>query len=278
MQLFDDKAAPHQLHFDAFGVEMRIATNLPELLDDIEAMMPPGSRRRPRFEAEKRLAVVGDVENDIYSVYRYDGACIHDAPGRDYALLMLESQIHGHVALEAPSHVFIHAGAVGDGDRAIVIPGLSFSGKTTLVRALVEAGAVYYSDEFAVLDEDGLVHPYPRRLSVRPLLVGESTTLTEPTVSTPVEELGGAAGVDPIPVGMILVTHYRSGAEWRPRELLGGARALALMQHAVPAQERPEQTMRYIARAISGATVFEGERGDADELAPRLLDALRAVA
>jgi hypothetical protein len=278
MQLFDDTAAPHQLHFNAFGVEMRIATNLPELLDDIETMMPPGSRRRPRFDTEKRLAVVGDVENDIYSVYRYDGACIHDAPGRDYALLMLESQIHGHVALEAPNHVFVHAGAVGDGNRAIVIPGLSFSGKTTLVRALVEAGAAYYSDEFAVLDEAGLVHPYPRRLSVRQLLVGESTTITEPVVSTPVERLGGLAGVEPIPVGMVVVTHYRPGAEWHPREISGAARALALMKHAVPAQERPEQTMRYLTRAVSGASVFEGERGGADELAPRLLEALSAVA
>jgi hypothetical protein len=159
-----------------------------------------------------------------------------------------------------------------------VIPGLSFSGKTTLVRALIEAGATYYSDEFAVLDEDGFVHPYPRRLSVRPLLVGESTTLTEPAISTPVEELDGLAGVKPIPVGMVLVTHYRPGAEWRPRDLSGGARILALMKHAVPGQERPEQTMRYVTRAVSGATVFEGERGDADELAPRLLHALRAVA
>ncbi len=29
------------------------------------------------------------------------------------------------------------------------------------------AGATYYSDEYAVLDEDARVHPYPRRLSLR---------------------------------------------------------------------------------------------------------------
>ena len=87
--------------------------------------------------------------------------CIHDAPGREYALTMLESQIQGHIALDATEFVFIHAGVVADGGRAIVIPGLSFSGKTTLVRALVEAGAVYYSDEFAALDENGRVLPTP---------------------------------------------------------------------------------------------------------------------
>jgi uridine kinase len=41
----------------------------------------------------------------------------------------------------------------------IAIPGRSFSGKTSLVTALVRAGAVYYSDEFAVIDRDGLVRP-----------------------------------------------------------------------------------------------------------------------
>ncbi len=277
MQLFNDKAAPYELHFDAFGVEMRVATNLPDLLEDIEAMMPPNSRRLPRFATDKRLAIVGDVENDIYSVYRYDGACIHDAPGRDYALVMLESQIHGHIALEAPDHVFIHAGAVADGHRAIVIPGHSFSGKTTLVRALVEAGASYYSDEFAVIDERGHVHPYPRRLAVRPLLVGNSTTLTDPTVSTPVQDLGGTPGEGPAPIGMILVTHYRPGAEWRPDELSGGAKALSLLEHAVPVRERPDQTLRYIRNAVADARAFKGERGDADELAGLLLETLRSA-
>ena len=54
----------------------------------------------------------------------------------------------------------MHAGAVAWRDRGIVIPGRSHSGKTTLVRALVEA-ARYYSDEFAVLDPQGRLHPYP---------------------------------------------------------------------------------------------------------------------
>jgi hypothetical protein len=32
-------------------------------------------------------------------------------------------------------------------------------GKTTLVVALLRAGAHYYTDDFALLDGDGLVHP-----------------------------------------------------------------------------------------------------------------------
>jgi hypothetical protein len=183
---------------------------------------------------------------------------------------MMDAQIQGYVALEAPDYIFIHAGVVADGDRAIVMPGMSFAGKTTLVRALVDAGATYYSDEFAVLDANGRVLPYPKPLSIR--------NDPRPTIDYPVEELGGVAGVDPLPVKTVIVTRYRPGAAWEPREVTGGAAALLLLEHAVPAQTRPEQTLRHIKQVIARATVLEGERGDADELAQVLLETLRAAA
>jgi hypothetical protein len=68
--------------------------------------------------------------------------------------------MHTHIALHAPEHVFVQAGVVGVGERAMVLPGKSFAGKTTLVAALVRAGAEYWSDEYAVLDANGDVHPY----------------------------------------------------------------------------------------------------------------------
>ena len=48
------------------------------------------------------------------------------------------------VAERAPDHLFVHAGVVGWEGRAIVMPGASFAGKTTLVQAWLEAGATYY--------------------------------------------------------------------------------------------------------------------------------------
>ena len=108
------------------------------------------------------------------------------------------------------------------------MPGLSFSGKTTLVRALVEAGAVYYSDEFAMLDEAGRVHPYARQLSFRPP-DGRPVDLRA-------EELGGVAGTEPLPVGMVIVTRYRPGGVWQPRQLSAGAGALAMLEHTIPSR------------------------------------------
>jgi hypothetical protein len=269
MQTFNDKTAPHQLAFEAYGMELRICTNSRELLEHIRLMLPADWRHRPRASAQQRLGIL-DEGDDLYSVYRPDGACIHDAPGRDYALAMLENQIEGHVALDARDYVFIHAGAVADRGRAIVIPGGSFSGKTTLVRALVEAGATYYSDEFAVLDETGRVHPYSRRLTIR--------RSNEGVDGYSVEQLGGVAGVEPLRIGLVIATHFRPGAEWEPRQLSTGGGALQMLKNAVPAQARPEQTLRVLREALAGALILEGERGEAHELARVLLDTLRAAA
>jgi hypothetical protein len=269
MREFNDKTAPHQLPFEAFGIEMRICTNSPELLARVEPMIPRSWRRRTRTAKQQRLGFLAE-DNDIYSIYNYDGICIHDAPGVEYALMMLDAQIHGHIALEAPEFIFVHAGVVADGNRAIVMPGGSFAGKTTLVRSLIEAGAVYYSDEFAVLDENGYVHPYPKLLSFRPPY--------EAAIEYEIEELGGIAGEEPIPVGLVIATQYRPGAEWYPEPLSKGMGAMAMLEHAIPAQERPEQTIRYISRATAGASILKGDRGEADELAAVLLDALHAAA
>jgi hypothetical protein len=70
---------------------------------------------------------------------------------------------------------------------------------------------------------------------------------------------------------LVAVSNYRSGADWHPRRLSSGEGALAILAHAVVAQERPAEAMRAIARAVEGAVVLEGDRGEADDVAPLLL-------
>jgi hypothetical protein len=181
--------------------------------------------------------------------------------------MLLESQMRSFIALNAPGLIFVHAGVVAVGDRLLVMPGFSFSGKTTLVAAMVRAGATYYSDEYAPVDENGRVHPYPRNLSFR----GRSRARSDAHVG----ELGGAAGEQPLPIERIVVTSYKPGSEWQPRRLTGGESMLALLSHAVPAQSRPEQSMKHLTRAVNGAVGLESPRGESEELVPVLLEELR---
>src|SRR5262249_46651795 len=139
----------------------------------------------------------------------------------------LEWDLRWHIAQAARRRIFLHAGVVGWQGRAIVLPGRSFAGKSPLVAALVRAGATYYSDEYAVFDARGRVHPFPRPLSLRDEQGGQRLHR--------VESLGGVAGVRPLPLGMIVLTEYRPGARWRPRRLSPGQAALAVIENTVPA-------------------------------------------
>jgi hypothetical protein len=194
----------------------------------------------------------------------YD-AWVREARARESepVLAALEGTIRMKVAEMAPGRIFVHAGVVALDGKAILIPGRSFSGKTTLVTELVKAGAVYYSDEYAVLDPKGRVHPFPSPLSVR-----EPGKYVGRTLG--VESLGGATGVNPIPVGMVVVSTYKEGATWRPRNLSAAEGALELLANTVPARTRPEASLEAIKGAVRGARILKGSRGDANAVAADL--------
>lgn len=177
---------------------------------------------------------------------------------------ILESHIAIHIADRAPRRVFVHAGVVGWRGRAIVIPGRSFSGKTTLVAALVRAGAIYYSDEYAVFDSHGRVHPYARALQVRK--EGESRQ-----TKCAAQEMGAVVGTRPLRLGLVLATTYRAGARWRPRKISAGRGVLELLNNTVSARRAPEAALNAFQSAIQGARILRGTRGDADEVAARVL-------
>lgn len=256
-------AAPHRICLEAYGVRAVVAASSAELLEHLELILPPGWTPSSAAEDDKEFSVTAE-DGAFYTVTAGDTALAGGAE-LEVAVGVLDAALRSHIGVNAPQNAFIHAGAVSHRGRAILVPGPSFSGKTTLVAALVGAGAQYFSDEYAVLDDHGLVHPYARRLSIR-----GGDGVTEHDIAT----LGGTAAEQPLPVGLVVMTLYRPGAQWAPRLLSAGEGVLSLLSNALAAQEHPERVLGPITRAVEGAVVLEGERGDASELAPRLLDDL----
>lgn len=170
-----------------------------------------------------------------------------------------ESDVTTYVAEHAPHRVFVHAGVVGWRGQAVLIPGRSFSGKTTLVAELVRAGATFYSDECAVLDRRGRVHPYPRALHIR-----ENGDRRQ--ASRTIEELGGVAGTKPLPVGLVLMSRYKAGARWRPRPLSAGEGTLGLFANTFSARKRPEAALATLKQVTMRARVLKGVRGEAGQV------------
>lgn len=246
--------------------------NDPRVLDHVIPRLPPGWRRQrsPFVRHLYSLLLGGPVR--AAGVRRFHllyagGARLARSLVLDEVLDAFESDLKLHVAAGARGRLFVHAGVVGWRGRAILLPGRSHSGKSRMVEALLQAGASYYSDEYAVLDRRGRVHPYPAPLTWR-------STDGEPSRRYTPAELGGVTGAAPLPVGLVVVTAYRPGAGWRPRRLTPGRGVLALLNHTVPARDRPANALATLARLSSCAPVLQGARGEAAETVPRLLSAL----
>jgi hypothetical protein len=259
------------LSFTAHGVHVGVRVTDPTVMPDVLNVLPTGWKRRrsPRVDHLASL-VVGDREpkRGIRRLHVVYSGAVRAFRSTDLAetLLFLEYHLEEFVAQMAPQRIFVHAGVVGWKGRAILIPGSSHSGKTSLVAALLRAGATYYSDEFAVLDERGHVHPYPRALRIR-----ETDDLGRRTTAA---ELGARCGSAPLPVGLIVHTRYEAGRGWRPRRLSRGEGVLELLAHTLTARFRPAQTLSVLKQVAMRAAVLKGQRGEAGDVVPALLEAV----
>jgi hypothetical protein len=259
--------SPFRVLGEACGVPIRISTDAELAWSELQERLPPGwvgLDEEAALDPEREIPHFTLITDGPEYVLMRDEVVLARS-SIEIALHVFDAQLRGYIALNAPDRVFIHAGVVGHRGKAIVIPGMSFSGKTTLVAELVRAGATYYSDEYAVFDEQGLVHPYPKPLSIRHRH-GFGTR-------TDVESLGGSAGTDPLPLGLVVVSQYRRDATWQPRSLSAGETVIQLIANTIPAQERPEETMTAVRSAVdgSGAVALEGERGEASEMVQQVL-------
>ena len=262
------------LALTAYGVKVGVRTDNPHALGSIAERLPPGWKHSASPQVTRLYSLIAGGADAGRGVRRfhllYAGAeLVARTLDVEAIFERFESDLQLYVAERAPRRVFVHAGVVGWHGRAVVIPGRSLSGKTTLVAELVRAGAEYYSDEYAVLDREGRVHPYARPLSVRE---GGGLRQTRKRV----EEFGGLAGAIPLPVGLVIVSRYERGASWRPRRLTTGECVLELLSNTVPARRGPARALCALTKAVAKATAMAGPRGEAEVVAQAILRSLLA--
>jgi hypothetical protein len=257
--------------FDSHGLRIGIRANSPEVISRIENSIP-------RDAIPDRVPVV----DYLYSVYigakpRRGMRNFHQlyleterlvrTVNIDNVFEALESHLDFLIASEAPRDIFVHAGVVAWNGRVIIIPGPSMSGKTMLVAALLRVGASYYSDDFAVLDENGNVHPFPRPLSLRQADGGHRKA--EPT------EFNALIGRQPLPVGLVVDAAYHAGASWRARTLTPGRALLTLLKNTVPAHARARDVLPVLREIALRAPAIKSRRGEADDVVQHILQYLR---
>lgn len=258
----------------AYGVRVGVRTDDAGALGAVARRLPPGWRPSASPGVARLYSFIAGGAGGGRGVRRfhllYAGAeLIARSLDREAVFDRFESDLQLYVAERAPRRVFVHAGVVGWKGRAVVIPGRSMSGKTTLVTELVRAGADYYSDEYAVLDPWGRVHPYARPLAVR-----EGAGLRR--TRRHAEEFGGRVGEVPLPAGLVVVSRYEPGESWRPRRLTPGEGVLELLSNTVPARRTPARVLSVLTKAAAGAGALAGPRGEAAAAAEAILRSLEA--
>lgn len=252
----------------AHGVRIGLAADAKATLDQLKATLPPGARVARHTGADISYTLSKSrpgpgqpgVEEVIAGIDREELLRSTDAA---VVLEAVERHMHLYVAEHAPLRVFVHAGVVGWKGKAIVIPGSTFSGKSTLVAALVQAGGTYYSDEFAVVDPVGHVHPY-----LQPIQLRDAHGLRDPVAAAKVPV---AVVREALTVRLVLVTRYRRSGRWRPRPISPGAGFLALLANTVSARRDPKRALEYLARMLAGASVIKGTRGEASSAVRQLI-------
>jgi hypothetical protein len=252
---------------ESYGVKIGIRATGKGVLDQVVPYLPPDWRpiAPPRRLAALYSWVVGGKPRPGVKTFdvMYMGAKrISRTLDRQALLRDLQFELWPTIALLSPRFVFIHAGVVSWRGSAILIPGRTRTGKSTLVEAMVRAGAEYLSDEFALLDRNGRVHPFAKPISIR-------TSGTDTNELLPVESIGGSVAEGPLRVGAIVVTRHRDNAKSNFRIVSSGQGMMSLLFNAVAARMSPTRVMRATREASARAVVLRGPRGEAKEAAAR---------
>lgn len=256
------------LSFELHGVRIGIRADSGPLLDGVAARLPPSRTelQSPMVDRLYSLVAGGPGPRGVRRFFLlYQGSArLLRTLNADDLLDVLDTDIRLYLAERATSCLCVHAGVVGWRGKAIVMAGRTRSGKTTLVRALLDAGATYYSDDCAFVDDRGFVHPFATPLSIR-----DEPTVRQRRVRP--EELGAVTGIEPLPIGLVVLTSYRRGAMWRPR-LLSPARAvIALVRHSASVRGNPQLALNRLQQMVGSAQVVTGSHGDASDVCRELI-------
>lgn len=181
--------------YDVLGTEVYIDGNDDELTAEVIRILAPLT-----------LVRRGLGTGLCYRIEVTDGVCQLSVNGRLLArgtsrsatLRTLLSDLNATPLELLDDAIVLHAGAMHVGGHIVVFPGVSNSGKSTLMAQLIERGHAYLTDEAVVIGVDDVwARPYAKSLCIEP---GSQDTLGH--IEPPASPVGdGTWDVDPTTIG-----------------------------------------------------------------------------
>jgi hypothetical protein len=173
--------------------------------------------------------------------------------------------IHYLIAKRSPM-TFLHAAAVELDGGAVVFPGRSRSGRSTLAATLVGQGCGYLSDEYAVVSPEGTVFPLSKPIRLR--CEDGAHYLNPPGVGAP----GGLS------CQSVILTRYERGAAWNPKPLSTGRAILGVLASAARNLDAPDQVLQAVSSMVRAAICYEVVRGEGEQPTAMAIRELEGVA
>lgn len=257
----------HLIGFESYGVRFAVGSNRRRTLDQA-ARVARTAMVGQLHEIEPALAehtfVVTETSDDL--VLEIDGEYINSNAYRRGFYHYLSSRIKMLVAEYAEDVVFVHAGVIGWKGKAVMFPADSHQGKSTLTAALISRGAAYMSDDYAIVDGEGMIHPFPRKLSIRgPLGSGEWKNISA-------KRFGGIVADKRLPLGAVIITRYSENARWKPVVLTQGTGMLQMVPFVIPLNANPALSLSLLKNALAPAIIAKSLRPDVSACVDAILD------
>jgi len=211
-----------------------------------------------------------------------------DGPGAIGA--HLTSDAARQIAERTSGGLLLHSAAVAWNGRAVVLPGASGAGKTTLCAHLVQRGLSYLTDELAMMsfreDAAATVEGFCRPMAIKPGAwpsleidlatdadAGDSLVTSDGYFVRP-ERLNSSA-VRTATVHAFVFPRRAPREAAALRRLTKAEAALALLANLVNARNLPEHGLALVTRLAKTIPAFEAVYTDAREMAPAVHDIVR---
>lgn len=246
---------------EAFGAKIAVVADCEPVLATLERFLLPPLPRVSANIATAEIVVRVSAHGSSFQIC-CDGF-VEAAPDVNGMVVKSVRLLDDAIVKRLTDLTAVHAGAVELDGQAVLLPGGSHAGKSALVAELLRRGAAYLSDEYALIDIDGRVHPYPRPLLLRNGGPDQIASLPE--------NWGAKAGNAPVPVRWILALEYDPGATWSIQPVPQSEALLILLRNTPHALADAPRIVTPLRTAAAASRCYLGKRENARDAAGQIL-------
>ena len=259
----------HGFGVRVFGCNIQLAAECPETFDVLDRYVFPSLPRLTRVSDKPDIFIRLGRVSDQFQL-SVDAVAVESACGVIRLVPALIRVLDEAVIQRLTTLHAVHAGAVQLGERVLLLPGVTHSGKSSLVAELLRRGAIYFSDEYALIDSEGRVYPYPR-----PLLLRNGSPEQYPVLPG---ECNASIGNAPAPVGWILSLEYQPKCRWSVAAMPQSEALLTLLRNTPHVLAESPDLVGVFRHAVAGATCYSGRRTETADAADQILRLIGSLA